>query len=304
MPLHLDPLSRRRFLGGSAILTLSSLLPGTSRGAESLHWALLSDTHIAADPATVSKQGVTMAKQLQQVVAEVLAEKDSLAGVIVNGDCAYLTGLADDYRTFASLMEPLREAGLPLHFNLGNHDDRETLASVLGETAGASVVEGKRCTVLETPLANWLLLDSMRVLNQVEGEIGAAQLAWIDRYLSENSGKPAIVVAHHYPQPEPEAGKENARITGLVDTGDFLALIDRQPAAKAYLYGHSHVWTQKRRESGVQEVNLPTTAYVFRPEQPAGWVKASVTPTGMSLELRTLDHAHPQHGETHQLAWR
>ncbi len=306
MPLHLDPLSRRRFLGGSAVLVLSPFLRDSATAAESETWALLSDTHIAADRTTVVRGAVNMADHLQRVVAEVLAEKDSLAGVIIDGDCAYLDGKAEDYATLIELLAPLREAGLPIHFTMGNHDDREKIAAALGEATGEPPVAGKRCTLIETPLANWILLDSLRYVNQVEGEFGADQLAWIARLLDAHPDKPAILVGHHNPQflPPDVPGEEKPKITGILDTESFFETIRPRPSAKAYIYGHSHAWKLKQEEDGLHQVNLPTTAYVFNAAHPSGWVRATVTAGGLSLELRSLDPSHPGHGKTHDLAWR
>ncbi len=306
MPLHLDPLSRRRFLGGGAVLALSPFLPQV-RAAESETWALLSDTHIAADPATKSRQGVTMAENLRRVVAEVLVEKASLAGVIIDGDCAYDDGQPGDYTTLLEILDPLREAGLPVHFTLGNHDDRAHFSAALGEATGNSPVEGKHCSIIETPLANWILLDSLRYVNKVEGEFGEAQLGWIAKVLEDSPDKPAILVGHHYPQVFREdiiPGDEKIKISGLVDSDPFMKLIGNQPAAKAYIYGHSHTWLTKQEPEGLHQINLPPTAYVFSEKMPNGWVRATLSAGGIGLELRALDPQHPQHGETKQLVWR
>jgi len=308
MPLHLDPLSRRRFLGGGTLLALSPLLPASpARAAETEIWALLSDTHIAADPAVKSRQGVNMADHLHRVIAEVVAEKESLAGVIIDGDCAYDDGQPGDYTTLLEILDPLREAGLPVHFTLGNHDDRANFSAAVGAATGEAAVEGKHCSILETPLANWILLDSLRYVNKVEGEFGAAQLAWIEKLLAANPDKPAILVGHHYPQVFREdiiPGDEKIKISGLVDSQPFLDLIGKHSAAKAYIYGHSHTWLMKKDDNGLHQINLPPTAYVFNESMPNGWVRATLSKGGIELELRALDPGHPQHGGKHSLAWR
>lgn len=308
MPLHLDPLSRRRFLGGGTLLALSPFLPASpARAAETEIWALLSDTHIAADPAVKSRQGVNMADHLRRVIAEVVAEKESLAGVIIDGDCAYDDGQPGDYTTLLEILDPLREAGLPVHFTLGNHDDRANFSAAVGAATGEAAVEGKHCSILETPLANWILLDSLRYVNKVEGEFGAAQLAWIEKLLAANPDKPAILVGHHYPQVFREdiiPGDEKIKISGLVDSQPFLDLIGKHSAAKAYIYGHSHTWLMKKDENGLHQINLPPTAYVFNESMPNGWVRATLSKGGIELELRALDPGHPQHGGKHSLAWR
>jgi len=308
MPLHLDSLSRRRFLGGGAVLALSPFLPSSAAlAAESQTWALLSDSHIAADPALKSRQGVNMADHLRRVVAEVLAEKDTLAGVIIDGDCAYDDGQPGDYTLLLELLNPLQSAGLPIHFTLGNHDDREVFRSVLGAAAGTSPVAAKYCSLIETPLANLILLDSLRYVNKVEGEFGAEQLAWLGKLLEAAPGKPALVIGHHYPQVFREdiiPGDEKIKISGLVDSEPFLEVLRTHRSAKAYIYGHRHNWLTKQDADGLHEINLPPTAYVFDESRPNGWVRATLAATGISLELRALDPAHPEHGKVRALGWR
>jgi 3',5'-cyclic AMP phosphodiesterase CpdA len=308
MPLHLDVLSRRRFLHGSAILTLTTATRGFAgapgRGDT---WALLSDTHIAADPALKSRQGINMADHLRRVVVEILAEKDSLAGVIINGDCAYNDGQPGDYTLLLELLNPLQSVGLPIHFTLGNHDDREVFRTALGEAAATSPVTAKQCSLIETPHANLILLDSLRYVNKVEGEFGAEQLAWLGKLLAAAPDKPAVVIGHHYPQVvsgEAIPGDEKARITGLVDSEPFLEVLRTHPSAKAYVYGHSHTWLTKKDADGLHEINLPPTAYVFDKARPNGWIRARLSASGISLELRALDPAHPGHGKARELVWR
>ncbi len=308
MPLHLDSVSRRRFLQGSSVLVLSAATRGLSAtvgGTET--WALLSDSHIDLDPAKISRQGVNMADHLRRVVAELLAEKETLAGVIINGDCAYNDGQPGDYTLLLDLLDPLRSAGLPIHFTLGNHDDREVFRKVLAKAAGNSSLVDKHCSLLETPHANLILLDSLRQVNTVEGELGAEQLSWLGKLLESSPDKPAVVFAHHYPQApssETDTEEKKPRITGLVDTEPFLELLRTHRSAKALIYGHSHAWRTKDVSEGLHEVNLPPTAYVFNEARPNGWVRATLSPTGMALELRSLDPIHPEHGKVTELRWR
>ena len=308
MPFHLDSHSRRRFLHGSAFLALTTAT--RTFGAANLNaesWALLSDTHIDADSSKIVRETVNMSEQLKRVVAEVLAEKDSLSGVIINGDCAFLEGHAADYANFLELLAPLREAGLPIHFTLGNHDARDVFRETVAGGSASSPVEGKLCSLIETPFVNLVLLDSMRFVNKVEGEVGAEQLAWIAKMLKESPDKPTILIGHHYPQELSEkaaTGNEKIKISGLIDSKELMDLIDSYPATKAFIYGHSHSWQVKKRASEVHEINLPPTSYVFKPERPNGWVRATFSKDLLALELRCLDPSHPQHGEKHGLPFR
>lgn len=306
MPIHIDPLSRRRFLQGASILSLSPFAP-ILQAAESETWALLSDTHIAADPLLKSRQDVNMADNLKRVVADVLKEKESLSGVIIDGDCAFLDGQPGDYSTLASLLSPLEEAGLPIHFTLGNHDDRDVFYGAYKSRAGSSPVASKHCTIIETAHADLILLDSLRFVNKVEGEIGEEQLQWIASRLSKNPNRPAILIGHHYPQvvrTDVIPGEKKIPISGLVDSEEFLKTIADHPSAKAYIYGHSHNWTVKKDEADIHQINLPPTAYVFDQSRPNGWVKATIGKNGMTLRLNALDPSHGQNGEMHTLEWR
>lgn len=272
-------------------------------------WALLSDTHIAADASLVSRQGTCMAETLARVVAEVVEEAETLDGVLIDGDCAFDDGQPGDYKTLARLLGPITEAGLPIHFTLGNHDDRDHFVDGLSDEAkeASAVVDGKHVSVVEGRQVNWVMLDSLRFVNQVEGEFGDVQLRWLDRWLSANEAKPVLLVGHHYPQvfrTDVIPSDEEIRISGLVDSRPFLEIAHRHPQVKGYLYGHSHDWKAATDSAGVHQVNLPPTAYVFRPDRPNGWVRASVSANSMTLELRALDQGHPQHGKVKIFEWR
>ena len=134
MPILLPPLSRRKFLNrvltSAAVAGLAPYAFASTRRVDPNSWALLSDTHIAADTAATSRT-VNMADHLKTAVRDVLSLLESPAGVLVNGDCAFTTGQPGDYEAFRNLLEPLREAGLPIHIALGNHDHRERFWEVL-----------------------------------------------------------------------------------------------------------------------------------------------------------------------------
>src|SRR5258705_14008414 len=92
MPIHLKPLSRRKFLArslaGCAGVALSPSLLATARSTDSQSWVLFSDIHLAADRALVAR-GINMTDHFRQASAEALALPKRPAGVFINGDCAY-----------------------------------------------------------------------------------------------------------------------------------------------------------------------------------------------------------------------
>jgi 3',5'-cyclic-AMP phosphodiesterase len=59
----------------------------------------------------------------------------------------------------------------------------------------------------------------------------------------------------------------------------------------------------KTKNSGLHLINLPPVAYAFGGKRPLGHVTAHVGAQGMKLKLYSLDPAHPDHGQEHELKW-
>lgn len=262
-------------------------------------WALLSDTHIAADPAQVARN-VNLARHLRTAVAEVKALAGSgVAHVMVNGDCSLDRGEPGDYTTFLELTRPLREAGQAVHCLMGNHDERDIFWNAFrAERARPRGVEGKHLSVLEGGAANWFLLDSLEKTKQTPGRLGEAQVQWLQKELDARAGKPALIMLHHDCIPRPDGKK-----TGLLDMDALLGAIGSRRHVKAVFYGHTHVWGLAEI-AGIHMVNLPAVAYPFRPEEVTGWVDCRVRKDGMRLEVFATDKANPKHGEVKELSWR
>lgn len=304
MPLHTAPLSRRSFLtrGGAALAGITVLRRGWAAPPEADPnvFALLSDTHVPATP-DVAANGTNMTDNIRKVVGEVIAARVRPSAVFINGDCAYLKGLADDYANLARCVAPLAEAGYPLHVTMGNHDHRGRLFAALSDQKPEQpLLESRHVTIVESPHANWFLLDSLTETDVVTGELGEEQRHWLARALASRPDKPALVMAHHTPQFEPPP--EGKVWGGLKDTREFFHLLADHKQVKAFVYGHSHVWATVKR-GDLHLINLPPVAYVFRDGLPNGWVQARVREGGLSLTLRTIAAHHPQNNEQINLSW-
>jgi 3',5'-cyclic-AMP phosphodiesterase len=259
-------------------------------------FAFFSDTHVAAD-ATLKHSGVNMADNLAACVRELAAWPVHPATVIVNGDLAFESGLPEDYGTFGKFIEPVR-ALASIHLSLGNHDERENFWQAFPRD-GAKQSSGlhRQATVFASDRANWFLLDSLKVTDAAPGEFGTPQLDWLARELAARPDKPAILVGHHNLQAP-------GSTTGLKDSAAFEEIFARHRQVKAYIFGHTHNWHVEQHPSGVQLVNLPPTAYVFKEGRPSGWVRATLARDGAEFELRSLDPQHPEHAQLKQLKWR
>jgi 3',5'-cyclic-AMP phosphodiesterase len=301
MPIHLQPISRRQFLvrslAGSAALALSPSLLAETKPSDPNSWALLADTHLAADRGLVAR-GINMTDHFVTVSRELVGLPKRPAGVIITGDCAYNSGQTGDYRQMVDLLRPVRESQLPVHLALGNHDNRERFWEVLpAEMAAQKPVADRQVALLRAARANWYVLDSLETTLSTPGLLGQAQLDWLASALDANPDKPALVLLHHNP------GTIN-KVGGLKDTDALLAVIRPRKQVKAYIFGHTHTWNVTQDDSGIHLVNLPPVAYVFREGEPAGWVHATLERKGMRLELRCVDAVHKSHGQVVELKWR
>ncbi len=301
MPIQLPPINRRKFLAQALTaatgLALAPSLLAADKTTDADFWALLSDTHIAGNRKHIS-HGVNMTDHLVKVTQEVAAQPKNPAGVFVSGDCAFDDGLAEDYGTFANLLTPLREEGMPVHLTLGNHDNRERFwDGIAQEKLAKRPLADKQALLLETPRANWFVLDSLEKTDYTPGSVGKEQLEWLSDYLDINKDKPAVVMVHHNPG-------FHGKVGGLKDAEAMFKVIRPRKQVKACIYGHTHDWHVWQDEGGIHYVNLPPTAYVFEDGKPSGWVRAMLADDKMQLELRCVDPKHPAQGQKKTLNWR
>ena len=292
-----QPLDRRQFLQtsilGSGLLAAAPLLCAAEdlRGAgRTLDLALLSDPHIAADGLDTYR-GFLPTENLIQSVAQLMSSP--VRAVLVNGDVARLKGLAADYEHFKRLVAPVSEK-LPVLCTLGNHDDRkqfrDSVRTVLGQQ---QPVPEKHAVVLQDPVLDIVMLDSLNVVNDSSGLLGGAQLAWLSSYLELPATRPAVVFLHH------SLGEGKGH---LLDSTAMFQILDQYPRVKAVFHGHSHVWKVSRR-GRMWVVNLPAVGYNFADTEPVGWVHARFTRSGVGLRLHAFGGNRTQDGVIEELPW-
>jgi 3',5'-cyclic AMP phosphodiesterase CpdA len=274
LPSHSHGLTRRAFLSGvvAGSAAISLRFPGAARADGATPWlAWLADTHIAADPAARNRDQV-MAENLKAAVADVLAQADRPVGAFIDGDLALSDGQSGDYKTLLDLLAPLREARVPIHMTLGNHDDRAHFREALhAEAPPDKAIADKHVGLIDLGGIRLVLLDSLQRPNYTPGKLGPDQLAWPGRTLEDAPSRPVVLFVHHNLADDPNA---------LTDTAELLALVRPRKQVKAIVYGHSHRWEHAERE-GLHLLNLPAVAYPFADDQPLGWVRVEVRPSGL-----------------------
>lgn len=319
MPVHL--ISRRRFLrqvaAGGAALALAR--PGLARADADgvVHWALVADSHVAADPEVVHWGG-NMSERLARVVQDILDHDPRPTAVQINGDLALHRGEAGDYTQFFKLLEPLRKADVDIHLTLGNHDDRDNFLTEAQQMRHAGeLVEGRHISLVDAGPARLGMLDSLIRPNHTPGELGDAQRAWLAKVLDAHRDKPVLLFVHHDLSPAGSA---------LQDTAALMGLITPRRQVKAVFQGHNHVYAtfqaqpddkdvtvalergDLRDGSGAKDVlhlvKTPATGYAFSENQPVGWLHAKMSAKGIRLKLRAIDGHRALHDTRRDLAWR
>ena len=303
MPITLPPISRRRFLKGSLAAAALSLAPrqlwGSSQSFDPNRLALFADTHLPAIREQLVRHNVNPWLHFQKASNAVLALDPLPANVLVAGDVAISRGELEDYVAVVDALKPLREAGLPIHLGLGNHDNRANITTACGlADLRVTALPQHRVMFLPLPHADFYILDSLFQTKVTPGTLGTPQIAWLTKCLDARADRPAVVMLHHHMH-----RSTTERQNGLTDTPEFLAVVQPRRQVKAVLFGHTHMW-QHYTTDGLHFINLPTSAYIFKPEQISGWVDAHLTSGAISLKLRALTPDHPWDQKTVEFPFR
>ncbi|MDZ4290234.1 MAG: metallophosphoesterase [Prosthecobacter sp.] len=301
MPLHLTPGStRRHFLGHlGAAVTLScrgEIFAAADAGEELI--AILNDTHIGAQ----QKADSNIPRHLRETVDWLLKLGKRPAAVVINGDLALRDGQAGDYTNFVKLIAPLRDAGIPIHLTMGNHDNREVFYRVLAaEKPQQPAVAARHVSVVKLAKANLFLLDSLKQTMIAPGDLGAEQLSWLGKMLDAHADKPALIVAHH----NPRLGGDPVHFPGgLEDSEALWQVLAARPQVKAYVHGHIHHLNYFGHQ-GIHILNTPATSYVADPKtSTTGWTMAKLSDTGGIFMTHTHLPDHAWNGAVKQLTWR
>jgi 3',5'-cyclic-AMP phosphodiesterase len=299
MPVSLPSHSRRKFLTtfGAAIVSLPALRALAADVDEDLI-AILNDTHIGEKQPSDS----SIPLHLKTAVDWLLTLPRRPVAVLINGDLALKDGQPGDYNFFAKLIQPLRDAGLPVHLTMGNHDERDVFHGALSsDKPSQPVVAAKHVTVAQTRHANFFLLDSLMRVNVAQGELGAAQLAWLGKALDAHPDKPAVIVAHH----NPRLGGDPLHFPGgLIDSAALWDTLTPRRHVKAYVHGHIH-FRSLAKHADIHIINTPATSYVAKAEtSTTGWTMARLRGDGVTLTTHTHLADHPWNKQDDRLAWR
>lgn len=199
-------------------------------------FAQITDLHLR--PPGVLTQGTIDADRfVAAAVSAIISRHDDLDAVIVTGDLSDL-GEDDAYARGAML---LSRFSVPVLVMPGNHDRtgalREAFSAfpgvgdepVAGKVCYARSIGGVTVVVLDTSLDD---IANMRH----EGEVGAAQLDWLDATLKA-AAEPVLIGMHHPPF---RTGIGFMDAITLTDTAAFSRVIARHDHVQRIVCGHVH----------------------------------------------------------------
>jgi Icc protein len=292
------PLNRRQFLqGGLALAACASTWRPSRVWAEQsrapagqpelTRWALLSDTHIDADPQDHYRTSYPY-RNLQEVIAQVAYNPPD--GMVIAGDLARLKGRTEDYENVRTLLTPVAQR--PIYLGLGNHDDRDGFFGTLGDArAEPASLEDKHVVLAQAGPVRMIVLDTLLRVNGLTGRLGGPQRAWLEAILRLCDDRPTILFLHHTVHAD------------LLDRRQLFKIIKPQGKIKAVVYGHSHQYGYSEY-AGIHLINLPSTGYTIWADAPLGWVDAKLTARGGEFTLHAVDGDRALDGHTQTLFWR
>lgn len=193
--------------------------------------AQLSDLHLCSKPlqGTVYTGGF-----LKHAVASVLAFSPRPDAVVLTGDLVE-RGTVEEYMQLRAALAPLA-AVMPVHLQVGNHDDRAALRAVFGDgLPGPGAAFHQYAT--DVGAVRLVVCDTVEV-GKAWGRLCPDRLAWLDRTLAQDDARPTIVALHHPPF---ATGIGFMDRLGVRDGAEECErIIARHPQVQRVICGHVH----------------------------------------------------------------
>ena len=210
----------------------------------------ITDTHLVGDPAG-SQRGVVTLDSLRAVMRAALAEPPDV--ILLTGDVVH-----DDPDGYDWARRELGTLGKPVLCIPGNHDDPALLCEALADEPF------RHCGHHDFGAWRLVMLDS-HVPGGAEGLLSTSELARLDAALASAESRHVLVVLHHHPI---NTGSKWLDTVGLVNSNEFLGVIDRHPNVRGILWGHVHQSYDGIRRNGHGDLRLmstPSTCVQFLP---------------------------------------
>ena len=191
--------------------------------------AQITDLHIKR-PGKLAYGKVDTATALQRLVVTLNALRPQPDLVVISGDLVD-NGTAEEYAYLVSLLEPLT---IPLAVMPGNHDCREPMRAIFPKQPFAQMAALNQ--IRRVGDIDIIALDSS-VTGKPHGELDPATLAWLDKALSVDPSRPAIIFLHHPPF---KTGIWHMDSQNLCNADDLATIVRQYPQVALVAAGHVH----------------------------------------------------------------
>jgi 3',5'-cyclic AMP phosphodiesterase CpdA len=157
-------------------------------------------------------------------------------------DCLVITGDLVDHGEIAEYqlaLSVLQELNIPIHIVPGNHDHAARMVSALRKTTYVQPAphEPERCYYrIDYPGLRLFCCDSS-VLGRNDGELGSAQLGWLDAELGRDPSVPAVLAMHHHPIASGIGAMDRFMLS---DARELSEVLRSHPPLVRVLIGHLH----------------------------------------------------------------
>jgi len=229
--------TRRGFLLSTAGLATAAVAADGPAHDANLS-VFLSDVHVSPSVSPVENYQLG---SFRRCIDEILAMRPLPARAVVFGDIALGKGMTADYEMSRPDFLRLSEAGIKVHYTMGNHDHREPFMRVFPESSADLRVKGRFASIVNLGFCDLLLLDSLDERNGArEGEptigtgtIDAAQLDWLEDEV-RRARRPFICGAHHSPRELSldVNGQKRVALKALKESELYMG----------WVQGHGHCW--------------------------------------------------------------
>jgi 3',5'-cyclic-AMP phosphodiesterase len=193
--------------------------------------AQLSDPHIGV-PGTLLYGRVDTADFLARAAAEITQLEPRPDIVVLTGDLVAI-GEPAEYDHLRRILAPLP---MPLFVIPGNHDAREPLRAAFGGD-GYLPPEGFIQYVVEDYPLRLVALDT-HIPRSSAGELCEERLAWLEKTLAAERGKPTFLFGHHPPFICGIGHMDKIRL--IAGAERLEAIVRANPQVRAIAFGHHH----------------------------------------------------------------
>lgn len=240
--------------------------------SEGFRFVHLTDTHIMAGGVWHARSGgfdFDTAASLRGVVEAIRGLDPAPAFAVLGGDLASpdllhrdrVVTAAEYEPSYALLGEILADLPCPVHYTVGNHDNRLAFNRVL--RPDAPTPEAPCYYAFDHGGHHFVALDSLDP-GQVAGALDPHQLAWLDDDLTGRAGVPTGVFVHHHPWP---LGIRWLDDLALRNGEALTAVLARHPQVRWIICGHVHL-DQAVVRDGLTMLTTPSTCVQFSKVSP------------------------------------